>query len=187
MAKKKALAPRLPHSFEDLCEKGFLENVSKSKRFVTDGHSLLLRKMVTDKKLVKKVDRKDGHVEEAAIASLWNAVAERQHAMAHFIGCGRVKEGGDSRVVACLKGGGNRFVFVDSYKLAFVVRATNADTLVISEERDWASAPVAICRRDTICGMLMPMRYSVGDLKAYDLKTAAPVPLDKVFVPLTLP
>lgn len=155
MAKKKALVPRLSHGFEDLCEKGFLQNISKSKRFVTDGHSLLLREMVIDKKLVKAVDSSHGHVEEGRIASLWNTVAKRQHATVHFIGCGQVK-GGSKVALACLTDG-KRIVFVDPYKLAFLVWATKADALAIANGKDWASAPVVICRKDMMCGMLMPV------------------------------
>lgn len=181
---KKALAPRLPKNPEDLEQRGFVENVSASRQFITDGHGLLLREMVKDKKLVSAVTKGGVHsVPEEKIAAVWNQVAKRDHVAVAFIGCGQVEDSTNVLIpVAVMRDPQNRVLLCDPYKLAFLVLATGADTLTVDAGKEWKVQPLALSRGETMVDMLMPMRYFASDLKAYDLKAAQPVPLDKAFV-----
>jgi hypothetical protein len=197
MAKKKEvkalkpLAPRLPSEIKELEVKGFGRNCgSPAGKFITDGHSLVLKEFVVAAfpKRAKPVEKKLT-ISDERIAALWNQVADRKHVAAQFIGCGKIvvqalDDHFDRKqveeVLACLKDGTGRLVIVNPWKLAWVIKATDADTITVAAGKTYSSDPVAICRGTTMVGLLMPMRYSAVNLKEWDLNSA-PVPLDKAF------
>ena len=184
MAKKKILTPRLPSKAGELLVKGFGENRSVSHKFVTDEHSLILAKMVKDKKLLK--DAIDGSpiptTTEAAIDVVWDKVAKRDNIDVLFIGCGQAIGGcGDKIIVALLRDANERILFVDPYKLAFLIRVTEADTMAVDKSAMYERDPLAISRGDKMVAVLMPMRFKAYDFKAYDLSGPG-IPLADAFV-----
>ena len=169
MAKqKKALAPRLPMDAKEIRSKGFTEDISSTQRFITDGHTLILREFVTDKKLIAGLKSKKSQSEHS-IAALWNQVAERKHRATHFIGCGQVSTAEGKMPVAILRDSMGRYFMVNPWILAFCVLCTGADTLTVAEGRLYAHEPLGVARGNTMVGMVMGMRYLPCDFNEYDL------------------
>lgn len=184
--KKMPLAPRLPSDLKEIRSKGFITDRSSTRKFITDGNSLLLRELVQNGGLIKGI-RKEKNLPlapEVSIMQLWNHVAERKHVIAEFVGCG-LKNGEKDRPLAVIRWKSDKYVLCDPYILAFAVLAAKADTLTVEDSKGAAAQPIAVCCGNTMVGMVMATRWSLGCLDRYNIDTE-PIPLNKAFAGKTI-
>lgn len=178
MAKKK-LKPTLPSDEAEILEKGFLGNLSDGKKFITDGHSLLLADKVVKGWALKKFDGyRSKDTKDGTIQKCWDDFSKREGKKAEFIGCGKADDGStmEPMVVAVLRQENGEVVCVNPWILKFALSLVGADALSVSSGKKWTQEPMNILRGEGVVGMLMPMRYSSRDLDKYDL-TGPAIPL----------
>jgi hypothetical protein len=179
---KKKLKPRLPKDEAEIIDKGFQGNLTESKRFITDGHSLLLAERVVKGWTLKKFEGfQSKPVTDASINVLWEPTAKRSGKKASFIGCGRVGFDSDDEpiVVAVVRSENGETVGVNPWILKFAASIVGADGLSVSSGPKWAIDPINLLRGEEVVGMIMPMRYYGSDLGDYDLDGPA-APLSEV-------
>ena len=142
-------------------------NITDSKKFVTDGHSMFLLD-ATPKGMIFKKDEIGFRrtVSEASIQNCWDVAEKREQVQAQFIGCG--KKNTDT-FVAVVRDERGRIAAFNPWILKFVLMVTQADALAFSPSPNYnAEMAVALCK-GKIVGAVMPMRIFVCDLAAYDL------------------
>jgi hypothetical protein len=166
----KTLRPALPTDVKEIADKGFLGNISKHEKFITDGHSMILASAVRDGFEIKLPD--EGLHRSPALSGMqtcWDAANDRKTVHAHFIGCGHPGE--MESLVAVIRDDNGRILIVDPYILKFALSSVKGDEVHISEGPKYDVEPLAIFHGLGIVALVMPMRYTRDDLKKYDLTT----------------
>lgn len=171
----KKLKPTLPKDEKEIFEKGFQVNISASKRFVTDGHSMILAAAAPDGMLFKDDELYGSKVEVKKIQSFWDNAEKRDKVPAHFIGCGKVVD----VFVAVVRDEKGRIAVFNPWILKFALMASQADAFAISPSIQYWQDFMVLLREGKLVGSIMPMRYGEIDLMAYDLAVPA-VPLSEV-------
>ena len=171
----KKLKPTLPKDAQEILDKGFEGNVSKSKKFITDGHSIVLvseadADMVADAADKKREDY-SGVVKEKSIQELWDDVSGRKRQPAEFIGCVNVGKDAEGApiIIAVIRSKDKGIVGVNPWKLKWCLSTTKADGIAVATAKKWQAEPMTILRGETVVGIIMPMRYTESDLCEYDL------------------
>lgn len=174
---KKQLTPRLPSDDQELAEKGFLGNHSRSKDWVTDGVAVFRFLKLNNGFLRDAIRHSDALAKVASdkIEQLWEMTEKARKVDASFIGCGRIGTGEQAKYAAFLRDLRSRLVLVNAYKLSFVLRCVEPDSMAISASLDPSERAVAFYRKGTMVAALMPMRYSMSDIEnlGYDWKVDA--------------
>lgn len=174
---KKKLKPTLPKEEKEILEKGFDGNITDSKKFVTDGHSMFLAAAVPKGIKFDKNEVFYGKpVTEASIQTVWDEAEKRERVPAEFIGCGKPDE---DTVVAVLRDERNRITTCNPYILKFNLAFLKADALAFGPGPKFYQEMMVLLREGKIVGAVMPMRFFEQDMQAYDL-TAPAVPWSEV-------
>ena len=176
---KKKLKPTLPKDEAEILEKGFVGTLNESKKFITDGHSLLLVKRVVKGWPLKKFDGfQSKPPKDEVIQKCWDDAANRKGKRAEFIGCGKtiVDVDDEPMFIAALRHENGEVVGVNPWILKFAALMVGADGLSVSSGLKWATEPINLLRGEEVAGMLMPLRKYGSDLENYDL-TGPSVPL----------
>ena len=176
---KKKLKATLPKDEAEIVEKGFSGNLTDNKKFITDGHSLLLVERVVKGWTLKKFDGfQSKPPKDDTIQKCWDDHANRDGKTAEFIGCGKVGNDmdGESLFVAALRCENGEVVCVNPWILKFALSMVGADSVSVSSGLKWNQDPINLLRGEEVVGMVMPMRFGSRDLEAYDL-TGPAVPL----------
>lgn len=164
----KKLKAALPKDEKEILEKGFQGNITDSKKFVTDEHSMFLAAIAPKGMLFTRTDDSTiKAVPERSIQKVWDKYEKRQSIPAEFIGCGKPFFDTE-RVVAVLRAG-ERVVILDPWIFKFALSVTGGDSLTIdASEKYWQEA-VVLMRDGKMVGAVMPMRYGKKEFEDYDL------------------
>jgi hypothetical protein len=172
------LKPALPKDESVILELGFTGNISEDKKFITDGHSLILAERVTKGWEIERP--KDGWkpVKVDSIQKLWDGTVSREGKAAEFIGCGKISEVLEDgpTFVAVLRKEDGATVCVNPWILQFAVLMVSAESLSVDPGPTWFQKPILLHRGVDVVAMIMPMRFTGHDLADYNL-TGPAVPL----------
>jgi len=165
----KTLKPVLPKDAKEIEPNGWRGNISRSKKFITDGHSIILASAIVPG--FKASECKYGRVPPTLkdMQKVWGDANKRPTVPAHFIGCGRPKD--MESIVAVIRDDNGRVLIVDHYILKFALSAVHASEIHVSAGPKYEIEPLAIFHGTGIVALVMPMRYTRVDLREYDLTT----------------
>jgi hypothetical protein len=165
----KTLKPVLPKDTKEIDLKGWSGNVSPSKKFITDGHSMILGSAVVSGFKPRECENGSSSPTLKSMQSLWDAANNRPTVPAYFIGCRHPK--GTESIVTVIRDGNGRVLIVDPYILKFALSAVHADEIHVSAGPKYEIEPLAIFHGTGIVALVMPMRYMWANLREYDLTT----------------
>ena len=166
----KTLKPVLPKDVKEITANGWRGNISTHKKFITDGHSMILASAsVPGFKPRKYEDGPIWHPTLKSMQAIWDAANDRPTIPGHFIGC--VHPAGTESIIAVIRDDNGRVLIVNPYILRFAMSAVKADTLHVSAGPKYDIEPLAIFHGTSIVALVTTMSFTRIDLREYDLTT----------------
>lgn len=170
LSKLKQLHP-LPDDLVEIVKHGFEGDLSSDPKYITDGHAIFLREGLDESLLVKESDYVGRKPKPEDIEKLWVDAQAREDISAAILGTvdpiffDSYFEDEDDEIApierAILRDDADRIIYIDAFKLAFLIYALSPDALSVAKEggnEKW----VRFSRGGALVGCLMPMRSTGG-------------------------
>lgn len=168
LSKLKPLHP-LPDDIGEVRKHGFNADIGQGSKWITDGHSLFWRAGFNESMLVNKQTYFGKKPTPASIRKLWDDAKSRVDIRADVMGCTDCKyldddeddEGKFFIQSAILRDEADRIVYVDAFKLSFMIIALAPDRLSVAKD-DGEEKMIRFFRAGEQVGCLMPLRKIGG-------------------------
>lgn len=189
LSRLKKLNP-LPTDLDEIKRYGFMSDISIGSKWITDGHAIFWRAGFDESLLINKSEHGGWKPLPGGIASMWAEAQAREDVGVAILGSmDRLYGEFDFRDEwvppserAILRDECDRLIFVDAFKLAFMLFSLNPDAISVAKK----DAPLAWLRFSldgNLVGCLMPM-LGGGGIEGYDLDGEA-LPLEITINALT--